>query len=478
MATVSTGWIWLTPSGDTSGVTDDANITGAFATMAAITGVGGVDHYLVLSPGQYYSQQKNVFTFANAQAARYWFIGHGAVINQTATNTGTWEFQSPDGAISEGIFIRGIGFKYMTQQTSANTSSVHLGFRATQTSAVGSQGIWGVYIEECQFQFGYRAIANTQPSGQFPLWDIHIAKCLSGGTAGAPVWISSPSAVGQPNISVRDCEFGTPYLGGSEAIVNIQASNNVTLDNVEILGAVGVPLYSLGSINTLTMNACKGEACTTTGNVAVLNLQNVYSGTITGFCLNSAVVNGGRLVSVGNGNAGEGITVSGLAVTVASGTGTLTLFNGSILQITCINPPAVNGLGLGPAVVNLFDNTITTGNVLNMLTYPGGEMSDDYGNTSLTFLGYAGGGAGTATPHVNVWNSMTVGQTVTLSNSIPNTNNLWDGVEFYWVVTANCIASLTINLQVPASKIAAPGSWGKANWRRSLGWVETASGTL
>ena len=452
------GVIFVSPSG--SAATDDANIAAAFATMAATSG----NQVLMLAPGQYYSQQKNVFTFAGTGQTNFWFIGNGAIINQNTNNVGIWEFQSPGTAGNAGLFFKGITWQYSAQQTSSNTAAVCLGFRSTLSTDPNSNGLWHIFIDQCNCRLGYRGIANTQPVGHFPVWDIHISNCITGGLSGAAAYLSSPIATGAPNISIENCEFGTFYLGGSESLVVVTACDNLVLSCIEFLSVTAQSLFFLSSVAQSNINNCKCEGYVASGSATPIISLADGACTITGFRLNGLIIAGtARLISMGATTIGSCVTVNNLSMSVASGTGTLTCFNGgSTVLFNVVGLPAVKSLGSGPATINLVDNGTATPNSLNVLAYQGGEMSDDMANTSMTFVGYVPGNVVGASSRVNVWNSMTVAQTLTLSNSAPYTNNLWDGAECHWIVTANCIANLTVSLQVPPSKIATPGTWGKA----------------
>jgi hypothetical protein len=121
--------------------------------------------------------------------------------------------------------------------------------------------------------------------------------------------------------------------------------------------------------------------------------------------------------------------------------------------------------------------------VLNVLGYQGGEMSDDIGDASLTWTGYSPAVNGTASAHYSIWNTpLTTNRTITLNgtNGSAAADNLWDGAEAVFVRTANATGASTLIASgaIPSSKTIAIGTYSKWKWRRSLGWVETQSGSL
>src|SRR5208337_1557106 len=216
---------------------------------------------------------------------------------------------------------------------------------------------------------------------------------LTGGTAG------------QPNIHISNMIQSGAYAGGSEPIININACDTVTLENLEVLNVTGQTAYQVSAGSNVTIINCRVEVYTTANNVPIINMPD-SSGTITNFAADGliATATNGQVLNVSGGAAAhQVVTVNNLSVSAVSGTGTVALFTSNNALITCVSPPnSVNGVGSGPAILQL-TNTASTASVnwLKLLTYQGGEMSDDIGNAGLTFFGW--GPSGTPTAHVNVW---------------------------------------------------------------------------
>jgi hypothetical protein len=468
---------YLLPSGDTSGATDYANITAAFAAMA-----GYSTNLLTFAPGQYYVNAKLVFNWQNSGQSNVAFVCMGtAIITQVTANTGVWEFQVPSGYTPNIVTLEGISLTYSSQQSSSNTSAVCLGVRGVNgTTPNATTFEWRIH--RCQFYYGYRGIANTQPAGQFPWWGIKIHECNFGNLSGASIRIVSPSSVGQPNIEVTNCLDGGPYSGGSEASIQIDACDSLTLKNLEWLGVISQTVYYL-SASIFQMMGCKAESYTPSTSGAINTVNSV--GTITNFSMNGAFLGTGASNCILNqSQTAQGVVVDNLYVSASTGTGTCRIFacSGGALYVT--SPPTIAALGSGPGVFSLQDSGgSSSANVLNVLGYQGGEMSDDIGDASLTWTGYSPAVNGTASAHYSVWNTaLTANRTITLNgtNGTAAADNLWDGAEAVFVRTANATgaSTLTVNGTIPSSKTIAIGAYSKWKWRRSLGWVEAESGSL
>lgn len=475
----------MTPSGDQTGVTDDANVAAAFATMAANTNYNNpVNHVLTLAPGAYYSQQKNVFTFANTTAQNYLFQGYGAVITQTASNVGMWEFQLPLGGINNTIRVKGITFQYATQQTSANTASVCLGFRAVADPAT-NQVFFGFTVEECKFTYGFRGVGCTQPTGTMGAFYIQIKGNQYSSIAGASNYLVTPTAIGWTSINISD-NLTIPSGGPpSEAMDIVANCDNLTMFNNEYDGGSGQPAIFLNGVASFATGGSKAESFTTSGTNGLIELLN-SSGTIISFHANGIICNGGYLLTQNTVASNSCyVNILDVGISMNSGTGTFTLFaTAPNSQFNVMSAPNITGLGSGPAVVRLTNSGgSASANKLHLLSYPGGEMSDDIGDASLTWTGFSPAVFSASSAHCNVWNSpLTAPRTVTLTTGIGNSyaDNFWDGCECHVIRTANSndVNALTVNGSIPASKTYATGTWGKWKWRRSLGWVETEGGSL
>jgi hypothetical protein len=477
----------LFPSGDTSGATDFANLAAAIAIMVADT--TGSAHILTLTTGIYYVNAKSVFLFnilgEGNLAIPYEFRGQGGVrIIQVTANTGILEFQVPTNGFPSNVKVSAIQFEAQSQQTSSNTGSFGIGWRSVNSTATGTETTWGYVIEFCRFVNVYRGVANTQPAGIFPVWGVVVKDCNFHSLSGAAVRIVSPVSVGQPNISFWNCLVDTPYLGGSEAMYQISACDNASMINLENLKVINVPLIFLNSVSNFRIIACKGEACeydnVSSGSNPAISLQN-SNGSVD-FRLNGVTVGSGAvpssLVSVQNGAAGQSVIIESISVGLAAGTGTLVLFQGNLINIIVEGTPNIIGLGTGPGVVNFMSTAggVNTAKVLQFLSYPGGTISDDQGDASVTWSGQTS--AGTL-----IFNTpLTANRTVTLPTTLNTvgTNNLWNGVTVTVIRTANATgaSTLTVNGSIPSSKAVAIGARVQFQWRLSLGWVQTDSATL
>src|SRR5208337_1609468 len=127
------------------------------------------------------------------------------------------------------------------------------------------------------------------------------------------------------------------YAGGSEPIININACDTVTLENLEVLNATGQIVYLVTGGSNVTIINCRVEHYTTANNVPIIELSNA-SGTITSFSADGLIATPGTIAQIlnvgGSVAAHDYVTVDGLFASAVSGTGTVTLFTASNALIT------------------------------------------------------------------------------------------------------------------------------------------------
>ena len=466
------------PSGDTMGVIDHTNLTAYFNAVAAdSTG----NARLCTLFGQYYINQKIVITMqdsSNIEQGPMQIVGYGqTTINVVGTNLGCIEFQTPLAANCHHISIENIGINYQTQQTSSDTASVALGFRTIAGTDTGGT-IFEIFVDRLLVIGAFRGIANTQTSGKFAIWGLAVTRCDFGNMAGAGIWMASPTSVGQPNMKF-DHVYYTSYAGGSEATCRVDGCDALKISNWEVNKLTNQNVFNITAA-WFTIDRCKIETCTYSASTNnILQFAN-SAGLIDGFSFENVTLTASNLYLVDSttSSASASISLSNIVVTVLSGTGTLTLVGGTPTIFIFNDIPYFSSLGTGPAVARLvYSGGSANSNYLRFNYPPGGGMSDDYAQSSITTL------APLTTPSINVWNTpLTANVTVNLAAALGTVvaDNCWDSATFTFVRTANATGSSTFTISgaIPSTRTLTAGQSSTWSYRRSLGgFVETSFGT-
>lgn len=480
------------PSGDGSGATDCVNIQAALTTMGGASPTSSLNHSLELR-GNYTINCKLIMTMPATNAVPFWITG-SALITQVTANTGIMEFQIAGVAgYAVGPRIDGISFTWSSSQPATSTAAVALGFRCTNpTSCVGGE-IFNVAIRNSRFSNGYSFVANTQVAGQFGLWNLTIEKDEINVYSGPAIFIVSPTAVGQPNISIKQITTAQPTADNVSPIIQVTACDNLLIENMEFLQHINNhPTILLSSVGAFTLLSNKCEACTYSAVAAgplwnkVIMTQNSY-GFVGPFSLNNVTINGGFshqpiFLSVENGAANQAVTMAAPFIGIGAGTGTLTLFSSGPMTVNVLGSPSVGYLGSGPGVLRLVDSGATSSaSNLEFTSPPGGVMPTTMQGDASYVLGT------TATPltmtSVNIWNTpLTANRTINLSsgNGSTNADNLWDGTEFIAKRTTNATGNFTLTIintgAIPASVVVPIGGTVHMKYGYGLGWVQLDSG--
>jgi hypothetical protein len=470
---------YVAPSGDTSGATDYANLFAALNAMSIDT--TGNLRGLQLA-GTYYINAKIIVTFGGnpVQQGPFQIQGFGnTTINVVGTNIGAIEFQVPDTSNAHQFVFRQFNIIYQTQQTSSNTAAVALGFRTI--SGTAGIGIFLLHFEDLSLQSCYRGIAITQTSGTFVVWETLIDHCNFGATAGAAIYLVSPTPDGAPSIEINHC-YSQPYNGGSEALVRVDSCDNLTIINWETNELNNQHLFYLTDCQFSIIRS-KLEQCTYSTATNLIETANC-AGTIDGFEWSDITLNANcNFLNDEVGNSSATLRVFDLNLSIASGTNTITLLNGSPIGFIVDTGPNLfgsgSGLGSGPAVFRICNSSgSTVSNLVQFMCQPGGNMSDDLAQTSITTF------TPLLTPSVNVWNTPLTGNiTVNLAAGAGSVvgDNSWDGAPFTFIRTANATgaSTFTISAAIPATKTLSAGQGVTYQYRRALGgYVETAFQSL
>lgn len=497
------GRILLTPSGDTTGATDFANIQAAFNTMAA----GGTpdNHALDFGIGDYYINQKCIFTFSASSGGsgsfnRLFFIrAFGARIKQVTSNTGIFEFQVPPGCFPYGPRIEGFEFTWSAVPLITDVNSVAIGVR--NTDPLGGAPVpvmFDLIVRDCKVSNCFSFVANTQPAGTFQVQDVHILNCKVNVYAGSVIDLTPPVSSGAPNVSIEYLGTGQPVAAlasaASTPVIAINSCDNVKLQNIEFLLVVNQPLIACSSCSTVFMAGCKAEGCSfgpiSSGTVFIIEMVNSY-GEISGFCLNGATITTGAggpppvVLAILSGAAAQSFHCSNFTINNTFGAGTLTFFQNSGAASTALDmPTAPNVVGfMNPTfrMTNSGSAPLVAGH-LYFARNPGGKISADQGNASFTLT------TPLTVPETLLWNTpLTTNQTaaMAITAGAVSGDNVWQGFKTRILRTANATGASTLTVTGlgtafggSASVVVPIGGYLDLEWYQGIGLVEVGSGTI
>ena len=299
-----------------NGITDDtAAIQGAI--NACLTTAGG---HLYFPAGTYKISAALVIPFSANW--RIWGASRGNTsIVQSVSNTQIFTFNSDE---TWGFAIEELTLTWAAEQGSTNTGSVAIYFNDSHASP---GGFWDIHIRRCNFNNGFRAIANNPALGA-PIWGIHISNCtFQGGMTGASVYFSPSPQVGQPRICIENCELDAN--NATEPLIQITAADTVELRSLEMLnGTAPVALMLVSTCLNVTVVNCRSEnynfaAATSGPSLWVASQSNVVwiGCTITGFL---GTTSNPVLL---RGTNGARFTILGLTIESSLTTGYATAYN-------------------------------------------------------------------------------------------------------------------------------------------------------
>jgi len=459
---------------DQTGALDHANIQSALNSMAADT--SGNIKVLSLN-GVYYNNQKFVYTASAATAVQQQpiqIIGYGqTTINMVGSNLGCLEFQTVPTASFHGISISGIIFNYLTPQTSSNTASVCLGFRTVLGTDSGNS-IFNIYVNNCYFNNGFRGIANTQISGTFAMWGINVTNCEFQ-CSGASCWFASPSSVGQPNIVLLH-NYNKPLSGGSEPFYRIDGGDSVTAIGTEFNLVTNQSAFNISSSYNVQVITTKMEDCTFSSNTNPAIQINNSAGSFDGVLFSNITLTASNWVLFNTGTQANNQSISlrnlSYSFSGAGSTGTATVFSGQGRFVMEGAAPLTQSLG-GATFRLVNSGGSTDSNRITFSSAPAGNMSDDNGNTSLTWNPLT-------LAQLQFYDSgLTANQTVNLAAANGSTlaDNSWDGCPVEIVVTSLATADVVVTAVDPTTTTLSPGTRGMWRYRRSKGgYVQVSTG--
>jgi hypothetical protein len=474
--------LYVAPSGDTSGITDTANLQAALNTLG---GDSSGNFRKLTIYGQYYTGESLVLPLSGAsiiQQQPLQIIGYGQTAINTvagATNFVGLEVQTPPGSNCHGLSFDNFAILSKTQNTDSNTSSAAIGFRSTDGTSNGT--IFEIFFDRIYVQGFRRGVANTQVSGQYATWGMKFSRCIFGSMSGAATWLASPVSIGQPNINF-DHIYSTEFVGGTEGLFVVDGCDSLWFNNVETNNLTNRSQFRITS-SFYSLNRSKLETSTYSINTnPVISTAN-STGTIRGYLFSNPALTATNLVLIEQnvGSVNNKITIDDLTIEGGTGTGTLTCIEGSGVGKYLLNvSPDVTTLGSGPMTVRLNNSgSSAVSNLINFAAPPGGGMSDDMGQTSITTFNPL------TTPQTSVWNTALAGNiTVNLAAAGGSTvaDNSWDGATFTFVLTANATIggnTFTITAANPTSQTLTAGQFATYQYRRSFGgYVQTAFGSL
>jgi len=229
------------------GVADDtAAIQGAINVCLTLSG-----GHLYFPAGTYKISAALVIPFSANW--RIWGASRGnTTIIQSANNTQIFTFNNDD---TWGWTIEELTLSWATAQAATNTASVAIYFNDSHASP---GGFWNIHIRRCNFNNGYRGIANNPALGA-PIWGIHISNCtFQGGMSGSSVFISPSPQIGQPRICIENCEMDANIA--TEPLIQLAAADSVELRSLEMLnGTAPVALMLLSTCQNVTVVNCRSE---------------------------------------------------------------------------------------------------------------------------------------------------------------------------------------------------------------------------
>jgi hypothetical protein len=458
--------------------TDYANL---FAAFNSAVGDSTGNYRVVTLYGQFTINQKIVVTMkaaSNIQQGPFQIIGYGdATINVSGSNLGCLEFQAASSSTPHGISIENFNVNYTTAQTSSNVASVAIGFRTV--SGTANSPTFLIYLDRIEIQAAYRGIANVETSGQYSMSEMTITRCSFGQCAGSSIYLVSPTSIGQPLIKIDHVYIGSVASSLAEPVIQVDACDSLLISQVEFGDITNLSVLSITSSN-FNIQRCKLETCTYSSNSSPVLFFANSTGTLDGFSLQnvSLTATNLNLIQQNTGQSYDTIDVRSIIISIASGTGTLSLFTGSGARFIMHDQPAIESLGTGPAVVRVqYSGGSTVSNNISFSSSPGGEMSDDQGDASVIWNPLT-------SPKMLVFNTpLTANRTVTLTAGPGSTiaDNCWDGAQCTVVRTANSTGSFTLTVlaSIPATKLINPGSAATFKYRRSFGgFVETDNSSL
>ena len=405
-----------------NGTTDDtAAIQGAI--NACLTLSGG---HLYFPAGTYKISAALVIPYSANW--RIWGASRGNTsIVQSASNTQIFNFTSDD---TWGWTIEELTLTWATAQAATNTSSVAIYFN---DSHVTPGGFWNIHIRRCNFNNGFRAIANNPALGA-PIWGIHVSNCtFQGGMSGASVFISPTPQIGQPRICIENCELDAN--NATEPLIQLAAADSVELRSLEMLnGTAPVALMLLSTCSSVIVAKCRSEnynfAAATGGPALWAASQSsvVWMGcTITGILgttSNPVLLRGSN---------GSRFTILGLTIGSSLTTGYATAYNCD--EITFVDKVAMTG--------NVTDQQVTyTGSKSTVRVNAAASLFDrvDINGTSSVTLTNASG-------KVQLFNQTLV---TNINCSLPSTG-MYVGMEITVIRRAASPGAFTLQVVDPLS---------------------------
>lgn len=475
----------IEPSGDTSGITDYANIQSALTTVASSL----TNRLVILDTGTFYINSLLVATFTSVADCSIPFEirGQGYTnIVQVSNNIGMLEFVLDSNVYGGFLSISNITLHYQSPQPYTNTSAVCVGFRSAQAGPSGTETYFQIYIDRLRCENCFRGIANVQPAGQFAVWGLHITNYYTNSRSGAGLWLASPTTVGQPNINIDHYLDSQSSSSCPDAAIFITACDNLVIKNVEFLNiANNLPAIWVSSCANFVIEASKCEACSWASVAAgplfnyVIMSQNSW-GTINAFTVTGAGVGTAGLshkptflsataspVQAGN------IILGNITINITSGTDKFCLMSCGV-DVLWLSPPTISGLGTGPASVSLYDSggNSATSQWINFAAPPGGTISTDQGDASITYAPFSTTPGTLGMPATMIWNTpLTANRTNTLSTAGSALDNITDGITVTTVRTANATGASTLTA---GSKALTPGQSVTHVYQRlpSPQWIE------
>jgi hypothetical protein len=400
--------------------------------------------------------------------------GYGQTsINAVGSNFGVLEFQTVPSASFHGVSITGVVFNYVTPQTISNTASVGIGFRTVLGTDSGNS-IFNIYIDNCYFDNCFRGIANTQISGMFATWGINIRNCEFQ-CAGAACWLTSPTSVGQPNILLEH-NYNKPPSGGGESLYRIDGCDSLTVIGTEFNLVTNQTVFNISSSLNFQFITNKLEACTYSSSTNSPIVINNSSGSFDGFLFDNITLTASNLYlfNTGTETIPATLRLSNITYSYSNGasTGTATLFTG---QGRCLVLTAPITGSVSPATFRLVNSGASTNSTqISFAAPPAGSISNDKGNTSLTWNPLT-------LPQTLFYDSgLTANQTINAAAANGSTlaDNSWDGCVMEVVVTALATANVVVTATDPTTTTLTPGT--RARWeylRAKGGYVRVSSGS-
>lgn len=445
------------------GVTDDtAAMQAAINTTFTING-----GYLFIPSGTYLISSALTIPFSTQWKLEGASPG-STIIKQATDNTPIFYFTHTD---TWGWNICNLSGTWTNAQSSANTAAIMFSFYAASNAVTW----YNFKIGNIGCSNGFRCLSHA-PSSYGPIWGFLFenyfhAQSMSGGA----VYCQPVSAVGQPNISIRNVYARCDKVVASEFLILLSAADSFSIDAVEInaaylsSGAVSIVAGSRGVIGTI-----KDESGTyTVANSAIFNFSDSYvtigALTLNGYTINSA---GNFIYLIKNSGAAGAISIGNLILAPTSVTGTFYVVStgdGPNYQVNITN---ISGLiGASNTWLTYVAGTVSP-NGTKVINWSQ-ETINTNGDVDISL------GIGLKAP-VQVFNTnLTVGRTVTLSDSYAGGDtNLFTG--FTWTIVnqqpayANAI-TIKNAAGTTIGSLAANG-FIKLSWYR-FAWVVTGYST-